>query len=660
MFRGSLRQLNPEQQKAVHTTEGRVLILAGAGTGKTKVLTERIVYLVQEKDVPPESILGLTFTNKAAQEMRHRLGQYLSQSAAQKVSLGTFHSFCLQVLREHIHHLGFTKEFSLYNEKEIERAVKRIVHDLLEHSGALPSLEATMEAISFAVQKGRPLEDFPSATWHDRFVKEVYQRLKVSLRAYNSIGLDHLLSYAVELFESQPSVLQLYQNKYRYVMIDEYQDTNPIQLRLAELLTSVHQNLCVVGDDDQAIYGWRGADVDNILSFPYSTLIKLEKNYRSSGRILSCSNQLIVNNRSRHSKTLWCEQEEGEKLEVFVAPDAQKEAQAVGARIAKLKQTLKLPWKEIAILYRSNALSREMEKALLQQPWECGEQWRKGIPYQISGGTEFYERREIKDLLAYLAAIINPHDQEAILRIVNVPRRGIGDVFLDKLTAYSRSSKKPLVEVMKEACLTSLYELTPKEKQKLKNFLSIIEEGAEKLKSKITLKSWLEELITRIDFKKSIFEEVKSEAMRAFKWGNVQAFVDTLSEFEAKDPSSELGQFISMMLLNEGTPFSKCRPEVEDKVQLMTFHSAKGLEFKVCFLIGIEDHLIPHEKSVSERGLEEERRLMYVALTRAKKKIYLSMAKTRERMGQPAPSKPSRFLSEIERTFLDIVAWDVL
>lgn len=652
--------LNPEQQKAVYATEGRVLILAGAGTGKTRVLTERMAYLVKEKGVDPGSILGLTFTNKAAQEMRHRLSTYLAPSQSDKVFLGTFHSFCLQILRSHIHHLGFTHEFSIYNEKDVERVIKRIAHELLEHQTALPSLQPTVDAISHALQVGASPASLPSGTWHEKFVKEVFQRLKVGLRAYNSIGLDHLLSLTVELFESHPAVLESYQLKYRYVMIDEYQDTNPIQFKLAEQLVAAHGNLCVVGDDDQAIYGWRGADVGNILSFPYTTLIKLEKNYRSTNTILTASNHLIKNNATRHAKTLWSDQGEGDRLQVFVAPDEEKEAQGIAARIAKLKEKWNLPWSEIAILYRSNSLSRTMEKALLQQPWLSGEHWNRGIPYQIFGGTEFYERREIKDLLAYLMTLTNPLNQEALLRIVNVPRRGIGDVFLDKLTSQARQSKRALIQVIQEVCDASTLDISEKGKENLRTFLSILEEESLQLKKGGSLSDWLRQFLTRINFKKSIFEEVKSDKMREFKWSNVEAFIQALSKYEKEEVDPSLEKFISMMALNENAPFAKGRPQSEDKVQLMTFHSAKGLEFKVCFLMGIEDHLIPHEKSLHEKGLEEERRLMYVGLTRAKEKVYVSMAKQRERMGQPKASKPSRFLYEINRQFIDTAAWDAI
>lgn len=651
--------LNPEQLKAARQVDGRVLVLAGAGSGKTRVLTTRMSYLVRTLGVPPEAILGLTFTNKAAEEMRERLSRLLSPAESKKISLCTFHSFCMQVLREEIHHLGFTSHFSLYDEKDLERIIKLIARDLLEHEGELPSLGATLSAISKASQCGVPPINGETSSWHDRFTGEVYDRLKAALRAYNAVDFDHLLTLTVELFTTHLDVLNRYQDRFRYIMIDEYQDTNPVQFRLAELLTAGHKNLFVVGDDDQAIYGWRGADVANILKFSDAEVIKLEQNYRSCNTILQAANAVIAHNQTRHPKALWGKKGAGDLIHVFVAPTEKEEAEAVIARLARLKER-GMPWSDMAILYRSNALSRPFEVALLKQRWKSGEKWVTGIPFEVFGGTEFYERREIKDLLAYLRAAINPLDQEALLRIVNLPRRGIGEVALDKITEKSRKEKIPLWDVFEKASQgvgewkSAIPERT---RGAITEFLYVLKEASSRFRGG-ELAETLRWLIERIQFQKSIKEDVKSDKMRGFKWENVEEFVSILADYEGElGDKASLADFVSSMALRLNSNLFASSQERGDQVKLMTFHGAKGLEFEACFLVGLEDHLIPHEKSLKETGLEEERRLMYVAITRAKTLLTLSMTKQRKRMGKEAPSKPSRFLFEIPKELLKPVEW---
>lgn len=633
--------LNPEQQEAVHTTEGRLLILAGAGTGKTRVLTTRIAYLIEEKGIHPKNILGLTFTNKAAEEMRQRVAEVLSKKVAAQVTLCTFHSFCMQILREEIHHLGFTRDFSLYDEKDLERLVKLIARDILDHESALPSLSGTLHALSKVNQKME--SPTKNGIWHDQFVVDVHKRLKTSLRAYNAVDFDHLLILTVELFSNHPEVLSRYQEKFQYIMIDEYQDTNPVQFRLAELLSSQFNNLCVVGDDDQAIYGWRGAEVANILHFDNAKVIKIEQNYRSSNRILKSANAVIAHNQSRFPKNLWSQNGEGDLIEVFVAPTEKEEAEAVAARIALLKSEKNIPWSQIAILYRSNSLSRSLELALLKTRWKSTDGWIMGIPFEVFGGTEFYERREVKDLLAYLRLILNPQDTEALLRIVNVPRRGIGEVTLDKMTAHSRTTNTPLFKVFENH-----------EDKRIKEFVATLQEAKLKFQNETPAEA-LKWLIEKINFKKSIEEDVKSDKMRAFKHENVKALISHLESHQGA-----LSDFIASLTLDLNTAGFSMKGRDSEKVSLMTFHSAKGLEFDACFLVGLEDHLIPHEKSLKETGIEEERRLMYVALTRAKKWLTLSMTKQRSRMGQETASLPSRFLFEIPIELLKKVEWHAL
>lgn len=642
--------LNPEQIEAVHSTEGRLLILAGAGSGKTSVLTARMVYLIQEKKVKPESLLGLTFTNKAAQEMRSRVAEKLTKKIADKIGLFTFHSFCLSILREEIHHLGFTSDFSLYDEKDVMRLIKLIARDILNHETALPSLAATMQALA---KMNQNFDKVASGNqWHDRFVVDVHSRLQNSFRAYNAVDFDHLIILTVKLFLKHPAVLQKYQERFCYIMIDEYQDTNPIQFRLAELLSSKYQNLCVVGDDDQAIYGWRGADVTNILSFERAKVIKLEQNYRSYNTILKAANAVISHNQSRHAKALWSQKGEGELIQIFVAPSEKEEAEAVVARLALYKER-GVSWKDMAILYRGNALARPFELALLKQRWKSENGFVTGIPFEVFGGTEFYERREIKDLLAYLRVILNPLDQEALLRIVNLPRRGIGEAALDKMTAYNRKKNIPLWEVFESAA--SDEEISLRTRNALTDFMNILKEAKVRFNSG-KLSETLRWLIERISFRKCIEEDVKSDKMRGFKWENVVALVKHLEDYEMSEGAC-LKSFVASLTLNLNAENFLNKEKRKERVSLMTFHSAKGLEFEVCFLVGLEDHLIPHEKSLKDTGIEEERRLMYVALTRAKKWLILSMTKQRQKMGKEEATRPSRFLFEIPQELLKRVEW---
>ncbi len=647
--------LNPQQQKAVETTKGRVLILAGAGSGKTSVLAHRIAYLIKNLKTPPESILGLTFTNKAAEEMRHRVAELIGAKMAKKVVLCTFHSFCMNILRKEIHHLGYTNNFSLYNEKDTKRLVSQIARHLLECEGELPSLESTLVKIAEMKSKGEASKD--NSTWHDQFTSDLFTRMQSCMRAYNAVDFDSLLSLTVELFEKYPQILEQYQNRFQYVMIDEYQDTNPIQYKLASFICKKHNNLCVVGDDDQSIYGWRGAEIKHILQFEADTTIKLEQNYRSIPTILKAANGVISHNKERHNKKLWSAKESKDPISLFHAPTEQEEAQAVVLRMIHLRKTHNLAWKDIAILYRSNILARTFELALLDACWEKDGQWIRGIPYQVFGGTELYERAEVKDLIAYLKVIINPLDQEALLRIINVPRRGISDKTLDFLTQINRQKNIPLWTLLSDQ--EAIDPLSDKAKQAIRSFVSIITEAQEKFKQR-PFKPTLEWFLETIDYQNAIKDDVKSDKMRDFKWENITHCIESIGAYEEKMEQEGQGSeislhhFLTTTLLDENTWHEHQKDMREDKVTLMTFHGAKGLEFTACFLVGLEDHIIPHEKSI---GVEEERRLMYVALTRAKKHLTLSMARKRKRLGKDASSTPSRFLFEIPQELLRVTQW---
>jgi ATP-dependent DNA helicase UvrD/PcrA len=638
--------LNNAQQKAVCSTEGRLLVLAGAGSGKTRVIVHRIAHLIRERGVPPSAILGLTFTNKAAAEMRERVQSLIGAENARLVTLSTFHSFCMQVLRKEIGRLGYTRDFSLYNESDMDRVVKQLAREMLGHEGEMPSLSSTKAKMSQTMQGDE------NPTWHDQFSKDLHERLQSTLRAYNAVSFDHLITLTIRLFEEHPEVLGRYQDRFRYLMIDEYQDTNPPQFRLAELLAAKFGNLCVVGDDDQSIYGWRGAEVSHILHFKAEQSVKLEQNYRSTPSILDAANAVIAHNKNRHKKKLWSADRPGEPIEVFNAPTDAEEAAGVIARLVRFREKEGLKWRDMAILYRSNALSRQFEIALLQASWQKGGHWVRGIPYEVFGGLEFSERSEIKDLLAYLRVIANDRDEEAVLRIINVPRRGISDALLDELTQINRAEKAPLWKILEEVASNQReFRSHPRGVSGIRSFVSLIGKARARFAEKAlaeTLVWFLEE----IQYKKAIEEEVKSEKMRLFKWENVEECVSALSQYEQESIDPTLSDFIATTALGKPTFSEKAKESGEDKVQLMTLHSAKGLEFPACFIVGLEDHILPHEKSMAATGIEEERRLFYVGITRARKFLTLSMARSRVRLGKAQPTSPSRFLFEIPKHLL--------
>lgn len=648
-----MAKLNPNQQLAVNTTEGRVLILAGAGSGKTRVLVHRIAHLIGDLKVRPSSILGLTFTNKAAQEMRERIGKLITDAAAKEVTLSTFHSFCMKILRKEIHRLGFTTRFTLYDERDMRRLIMQVAEELFE--GENLSLEPIITAISYIKSKGLKEDEYPSSgdKKQDAFIKEVYEKLYVAMRAHNALDFDSLLTLTVELFEKFPEVLEHYQDRFRYIMIDEYQDTNPIQYRLASLLSKKYGNLCVVGDDDQSIYAWRGAEIKHILDFPADTTIKLEHNYRSTSRILQAANSVIKNNSVRHDKVLRANLGEGETLEIFNTPSEQDEVDAVIKRMIRFKDEKNLRWKDMAILYRSNNLSRAFEISLINTVWRKGGQWVRGIPYQVFGGMEFFERSEVKDLIAYLRIISNPRDQEALLRIINFPRRGISDKTLDTITQFNRKEKLPLLHVLEKIDAGAYPELslTSRGQSGISNFMILYQEAKKKFES-LPLHQALLWLIETIDYKKALFDEVKSEKAREIKLENVEAYVDSLKHYE-KEEGASLEDFLSSTMLDK----RKKEKKDLDQLNLMTFHSAKGLEFPAVFLVGLEDHLIPHMKSQSKEGIEEERRLLYVAITRAMQHLCLSMARKRNQHGKLVSCNPSRFLFEIPKEILNVTSW---
>lgn len=649
--------LNPEQQKAVHQTEGRLLILAGAGSGKTGTIVHRIAHMIQ-KGISPESILALTFTNKAANEMKERVAKLIEPAKAKKVFLSTFHSFCMFILRKEATHLGFTPHFSLYDERDMQRLLNTLAKE--NFPAQVLSIYDLYHLISNAKNKNAPLNDVleEKDKKERKLISTLNQKLEASLRYYNALDFDSLLTLTVELFEKHPQILEKYQDRFRYIMIDEYQDTNPIQNRLTELLAAKYKNLCVVGDDDQSIYGWRGAEVEHILHFPADTLIKLEENYRSNPSILQAANAVISKNQKRHKKSLWTKKIQDQKITLFHAPTEVEEAQAVVDRIIALKTEKNIPFKGMAILYRSNALSLNLEIALMQTTWKKDNNWVRGVPYEVFGGMDFAERSEIKDLIAYLKVIANDRDQESLIRILNVPRRGIATQTLEALNEMQKKEKTPLYRLLCKLTQASTKNeaICDKAMKGIHSFISIMEEAKNRF-NKSSLHESLKWLIQAINYSDAIKEEVKSEKAYQMKWENTQEMVNALAEFENQNPDGSLQDFISTTLLSKENLYEQKTSFNKDYVSLITFHSAKGLEFPACFIIGLEDHIVPHEKSLLETGIEEERRLFYVALTRAQDHLCLSMARSRKRSGKVTPTSPSRFLSEIPKEVLEISSY---
>lgn len=606
---------NKEQEKARKTVQGKVLVLAGAGSGKTSVLTARIIHLIKDHNVEPEAILGLTFTNKAATQMRTRITKLTGKSIGSRVPLFTFHSFCLYVLKEEIHHLGYTNTFSLYDERDKLRIEEQVYEELSEMKQQIN--EET-------IRKG----------------------LMKVLKSYNAIDFDGLLELCVQLFKEFPAVRDKYQEIYKYVMIDEYQDTNPIQYELITLLTEKRGNLFVVGDDDQAIYGFRGAQVDHILSFPHDTVVKLEENFRSNQPILNIANSVIQKNSNRHDKVLHTKKMSQNFPRVFHAPTEAEEAESIIHRILYLRDHKNIAFNEMAILYRSNNLSRSFEIALMQASYKDEGKYTRGIPYEVVQGTSFYQRAEVKDLFSYLSVLYNTKDATALFRVLNYPKRGISAATVEAINKHAAREHITPLEALEDF---DYLDISQQGKIGISIFLSILR----KAHKAPTIKEKFQVIIKEINFAEVIKKEVKSEQAQIFKLDNIQTCVD-MAETADKEGAS-LGDFINSANLDD----HKHNLGKKSKgINLLTFHSAKGLEFKACFIVSLEDGIMPHEKSLEEGGIEEERRLFYVAITRAKEYLYLSMARKRLFRGKPMKRNACRFLFDIPKTLLEIEAFN--
>ena len=635
-----LTGLNKEQQQAVQHTEGPLLILAGAGSGKTKVLTVRIAHLLAQ-GVNPYEILAITFTNKAAKEMKSRV-EGLVGDVANRIWLSTFHSFCAKFLRFEIDSfLGYNSNFTIYDTSDSQAVIKAALKALNLDDKYYP-VGAMIAAISDAKNKLLFASDFrkQARDFYQQKVADVYEYYERELRKNNALDFDDLLLVAVKLLQSNATVLDKYSYRFRYVMIDEYQDTNHAQYLLAKLLASHWKNIAVVGDADQSIYAWRGADIQNILDFekdyPNCTSIKLEQNYRSTKIILDAANAVIDNNEGRPEKNLWTDKIEGAKIQHFTAQSEHEEAAFIGDTIAKKHDIHDVPYGDMAILYRTNAQSRVLEEALI----------KRALPYTMVGGTKFYDRKEIKDVLAYLRVLYNPFDDLSLLRIINVPKRSIGATTVAKLQDYAREKGTSLFMTLTQLHLID--SIKGKTKEKLEEFGILIFTLVSEMEDKTVL-DILESILDRTGYLAQLEESTDPQDQARAE--NIGELLSVAKDFQDTNPSGTVEDFLEQVaLVNDVDSFE----QEEAKVTLMTLHAAKGLEFPIVFLCGLEEGLFPHSRTLmNPEEIEEERRLAYVGITRAEKELYISNATTRTVFGRTSSYLPSRFIDEIPEELVD-------
>ena len=635
-----LTGLNKEQQQAVQHTEGPLLILAGAGSGKTKVLTVRIAHLLAQ-GVNPYEILAITFTNKAAKEMKSRV-EGLVGDVANRIWLSTFHSFCAKFLRFELDNfLGYNSNFTIYDTSDSQAVIKAALKALNLDDKYYP-VGAMIGAISDAKNKLLFASDFrkQARDFYQQKVADVYEYYERELRKNNALDFDDLLLVAVKLLQSNEAVLDKYSKRFRYVMIDEYQDTNHAQYLLAKLLASHWKNIAVVGDADQSIYAWRGADIQNILDFekdyPNCTSIKLEQNYRSTKIILDAANAVIENNEGRPKKNLWTDKTEGTKIQHFTAQSEHEEAAFIGDTIAKKHDIHGVSYGDMAILYRTNAQSRVLEEALI----------KRALPYTMVGGTKFYDRKEIKDVLAYLRVLYNPFDDLSLLRIINVPKRSIGATTVAKLQDYARANGTSLFMTLTQLHLVDT--IKGKTKEKLEEFGILIFTLVAEMEDKTVL-DILEAILDRTGYLAQLEESTDPQDQARAE--NIGELLSVAKDFQDTNPTGTVEDFLEQVaLVNDVDSFE----QEESKVTLMTLHAAKGLEFPIVFLGGLEEGLFPHSRTLmNPEEIEEERRLAYVGITRAEKELYISNATTRTVFGRTSSYLPSRFIDEIPEELVD-------
>lgn len=637
-----LEGLNEEQRAAVKHTEGPLLIMAGAGSGKTRVLTHRIAYLIEEKAVPPKNILAITFTNKAAREMKERV-QQLVGSDSEEMLVSTFHSMCVRILRRDIDRIGYSRNFTIIDSSDQQSLMKQILKDLNIDPKQYDPRAMIAQISNMKNELITPEVALDRAgNFYERQVAEIYQSYQKTLRKNQALDFDDLIMETIHLFKRVPEVLQYYQRRFQYIHVDEYQDTNQAQYYLVKQLASRYQNLCVVGDSDQSIYRWRGANIENILTFekdyPSAKVIFLEQNYRSTKTILEAANHVIKNNKSRKPKKLWTENEEGKKITYFQGSTEREEAMFVVDKINKLTEDGEYSLNDIAILYRTNAQSRVVEDTLI----------KANINYQMVGGLKFYDRKEIKDIIAYLRLIVNPDDDLSFERIVNVPKRGIGATSLERLRQYALEHDLSLFQAIDEI----EYANVPRRAaQALIGFQEDINNFIQQQEF-LSATDIVEQVLKRTGYREMLENERTIEAQTRLE--NLDEFMTVVKDFENQnDEDRSLVAFLTDLALIADIDTME-DSETTDQVTLMTLHSAKGLEFPVVFLIGMEENVFPHSRSmVDDEEMEEERRLAYVGITRAEKELYLTNAHMRTLYGKTNFNPISRFITEIPEELIE-------
>ena len=627
-----LSMLNREQRRAAETLEGPVLILAGAGSGKTRALTYRLANLI-DHGVPAWNILALTFTNKAAREMKRRVEELIGTEAADEAWISTFHSVCARMLRRDIEKIGYSRSFVIYDDDDQTRVLKEIYKQLNIDEQFISLREAKSRIGDAKNKMMTPDEWFASSgrDYRNNFIHDIMVSYEARMKTLNALDFDDLLLKTLEMLADHPPVLEIYRRRFKYVLVDEYQDTNKAQYELVRLITAESRNICVVGDDDQSIYGWRGADIRNILDFekdyPDAKVIKLEQNYRSTSTILDAANQVIAHNEGRKDKKLWTEHSAGEKIQIYCASDEHDEAAWITAKISGMKRC-GIPYGDVAILYRTNSQSRVLEEMLI----------RAGIPYKVFGGQKFYERKEIKDILAYLRVTVNPSDDISLSRIINVPKRAIGDTTIQALTEHAAVNGMPLFSAIHDVPES----LATRARSSVGQFALMMTTLCA-MKDEMDVTSFVDYVIEQTGLEEQYIRENTDEARGRLE--NIAEFRSTVQEYQNGEESPTLEGYLENVSL-----MTDLDREAEDNayVTMMTLHSAKGLEFNQVFIPGMEENIFPSYRSVNEDNrLEEERRLMYVGITRAKSRLYLTRAEARMLYNQFSHNPPSRFLNEI-------------
>lgn len=636
--------LNKEQYEGATTIEGQVLILAGAGSGKTRVLTHRMAHMIDDLGILPYKILAITFTNKAAKEMKDRVKALIGERA-EDMWISTFHSTCVRILRREIEKLGYKRSFTIYDTSDQKTLIKECMKAL-----NINDKDITEQEIMSKISKAKDNMQSPASfmrehesNFREKKIADVYQMYQKRLKENNALDFDDLIAKTVELFKTDKETLEFYQRKFQYIMVDEYQDTNKVQYELVRLLAEKYKNVCVVGDDDQCIYAWRGADISNILGFekdyPEAKVIKLEQNYRSKGNILDAANVVIVNNANRKSKVLRTEQESGNKIKVYRAYSDSDEGDFVATQINKIKQEEEKKYKDFAILYRTNAQSRIFEESLR----------RKAIPYRILGGTRFYDRKEIKDMISYLKVLVNPTDSVSLRRIINVPKRGIGDATVNKVIDFADDYELPLWDAL--STVRNIPTLTARNCGGIEIFMEMMDKFME-LSEILPVSNLIETILKETGYISEL--EKSKEIEDKSRIENLKELVSDAVDFERSSEDKTLLAYLEKVSLVQDTDKLK---EEDDAIVLMTVHSAKGLEFPVVFMVGMENGIFPGTASFdSESEMEESRRLCYVGITRAKEQLFMTSAEVRRQFGRTVAYAQSDFIAEIKSDLKEYVS----